>query len=157
MPVRNEIEDMELIRKRSLVRVQAGPLRKVLQKTVFCRQEERAGIRFLAPFTATRTGHGSRDGTQRRFHRLDCGVLHVGEDVGVGVEGDGYGGVTQHLGDNLHVDAFAQEQRGAGVCLRSWKRKSSRTPERTLMRLKERLRRFEGLNREPVSLGKTRP
>jgi hypothetical protein len=35
----------------------------------------------------------------------------------------------------------------AHVCLRSWKRRSSRTPERALMRLKDRLRRFEGLRR----------
>jgi hypothetical protein len=35
--------------------------------------------------------------------------------VRVGVEGDGYGGVAQHLGDYLHVYAFAQEQRGTSV------------------------------------------
>jgi hypothetical protein len=35
--------------------------------------------------------------------------------VGVDVEDDGYGGVTEHLGDHLCVDAFPQEQRGAGV------------------------------------------
>src|ERR671933_1658904 len=45
----------------------------------------------------------------------------------------------------------------AQVWRRSWKRRSSRTPARALIRLKERLRRLEGLNREPVSLGKTRP
>src|SRR5215208_893782 len=45
----------------------------------------------------------------------------------------------------------------AHVCRRSWKRRSSRTLARALIRLKERLRRFEGLNGEPVSLGKTRP
>jgi hypothetical protein len=45
----------------------------------------------------------------------------------------------------------------AHVCRRSWKRRSSRTPERALMRSKERLRRFEGLIREPVSPAKTRP
>ena len=33
----------------------------------------------------------------------------------VGVEGDGYGGVAEHLGYYLRVDAFADEQRGAGV------------------------------------------
>jgi hypothetical protein len=59
MPVQNETWDVELIRKRSLVRIQAGPLRKVLQKTIFCRQEGRAGTWFLALFTATRTGPGS--------------------------------------------------------------------------------------------------
>jgi hypothetical protein len=34
-------------------------------------------------------------------------VLHVGEDVGVGVEGDGYGGVPEHLRDDLRVDVPA--------------------------------------------------
>ncbi len=48
MPVRNKKGDAELIRKRSLVRVQAGPLGKVLQRAVFCGQEERAGKYFPA-------------------------------------------------------------------------------------------------------------
>ncbi len=39
----------------------------------------------------------------------------------------------------------------AHVWRRSWKRRSSRTLARALMRLKERLPRFEGLKREPVS------
>ena len=43
----------------------------------------------------------------------------------------------------------------AHVCRRSWKRRSSRMLGEPLIRLKERLRRFEGLNREPVSLGNT--
>src|SRR5918998_4934156 len=30
----------------------------------------------------------------------------------VSVESDGYGGVTEHLGDYLHVDSLAQEERG---------------------------------------------
>src|SRR5215212_4128922 len=47
--------------------------------------------------------------------------------------------------------------RVAQVCLRSWKHRSSRTPEHSFMRLKERLRRFEGLNMEPVSFGKIGP
>ena len=33
----------------------------------------------------------------------------------VGVEGDNYGGASQHLGDYLNVDALTQEQRSAGV------------------------------------------
>ena len=33
--------------------------------------------------------------------------------MGVSVEGDGYGGVAEHLGDYLRVDSFAQEERGA--------------------------------------------
>jgi hypothetical protein len=45
----------------------------------------------------------------------------------------------------------------AHVWRRSWKRRSSRTPARALMRLKERLRRFDGLKREPVSPAKTSP
>jgi hypothetical protein len=40
---------------------------------------------------------------QRIFHRC-CGLIsHVGEYVRVGVEGDGYGGVPEHLGDDLGV------------------------------------------------------
>jgi hypothetical protein len=42
-------------------------------------------------------------------------VLHVGEDVRVGVEGDGYGGVPKHLGDVLWVDVAAQQKGRAGV------------------------------------------
>src|SRR5215217_9173018 len=34
---------------------------------------------------------------QHRFHRVGGGVLHVGKDVRVGVEGDSYGGVAEHL------------------------------------------------------------
>jgi len=31
-------------------------------------------------------------------------LLHVGEYVRVGIEGDSYGGVSEHLGDDLRVD-----------------------------------------------------
>ncbi len=31
------------------------------------------------------------------------------------VEGDGYGGVAEHLGDDLRVDAFAEKKRVARV------------------------------------------
>ena len=41
---------------------------------------------------------------QHRFHRLGGGVLHVSKDVRVGVEGDGCGGVAEHLGDYLRID-----------------------------------------------------
>jgi hypothetical protein len=42
---------------------------------------ENASRPFYCNRTATRTGLGSRDGPQRRFHRFDCGVLHVGQDM----------------------------------------------------------------------------
>jgi hypothetical protein len=35
--------------------------------------------------------------------------------VGVGVKGDGYRGVSQHLGDDLGIDVSRQEQRSARV------------------------------------------
>ncbi len=35
--------------------------------------------------------------------------------MGVGVQGDRYGGVTKHLGDYLRVDVAGEQQRGAGV------------------------------------------
>ncbi len=57
----------------------------------------------------------SRGASERRFHRVGGGVLHIGEYVRVGIEGDGYGGVAEHLRDNLRVDAFPEQQRGARV------------------------------------------
>jgi hypothetical protein len=42
-------------------------------------------------------------------------VAHTGEHVGVGVEGYGDGGVSEHLGDDLGVDVPRQQERGAGV------------------------------------------
>src|SRR5829696_10558630 len=49
---------------------------------------------FYCNRTATRAEPNSRSGSQRRFHRVSRGILHVGQDVRVGVEGDGYGGVA---------------------------------------------------------------
>jgi hypothetical protein len=49
------------------------------------------------------------------LHRFDGAVLHCGEHVRVGVERDGYGGVPQHLRDNLGVDVLGEQQRGAGA------------------------------------------
>jgi len=53
------------------------------------------------PFAATRMRLSFR---QHRFNRLGGGVLHVSKDVRVGVEGDGCGGVAEHLGDYLRID-----------------------------------------------------
>jgi hypothetical protein len=63
---------------------------------------------FYCNRTATRAEPNSRSGSQRCFHCVSRGILHVGQDVRVGVEGDGYGGVAQHLGDYLHIDAFTK-------------------------------------------------
>lgn len=41
--------------------------------------------------------------------------LHVGEEVGVDVEGDRHGGVSEHLRDYFRVDVSGEEKRGAGV------------------------------------------
>jgi hypothetical protein len=51
--------------------------------------------------------------TQGFFEGACRAVLHVGEHVGVGVQGDGYAGMPQHLGDNLRVDVLREQQRGA--------------------------------------------
>src|SRR5215213_3059958 len=42
-------------------------------------------------------------------------ILHVGEYVRVGVQGDGYSSVPQDLRNDLGVYISRQEQRGAGV------------------------------------------
>jgi hypothetical protein len=52
---------------------------------------------------------------QHRFHRLGGGVLHVSKDVRVGVEGDGCGGVPEHLGDQLQLLAVLEHECGKGV------------------------------------------
>jgi hypothetical protein len=44
---------------------------------------------------------------------LGKGVLHRGEYMRVGVQGDGDTGVPQHLGDDLGVHVLAEVQRGA--------------------------------------------
>ena len=86
-----------LIRKRSLVRVQAGPPRKPLQKGIICSNMKRAGKRFpallLQPY-CNPDGAELQHASERRFHRIGGTVLHVGQDMGVDVEGDGYGGVA---------------------------------------------------------------
>ncbi len=53
---------------------------------------------------------------------LTAYLLHVGHYVTVGVQGDGYGGVPQKLRDDLWVGALLESNKGAQVCLRSWKR-----------------------------------
>jgi hypothetical protein len=46
---------------------------------------------------------------------LGCGALHAGDDVGVGVEGDGDAGVTEAFLDDLGVDAGGERQGGGRV------------------------------------------
>ena len=46
---------------------------------------------------------------QRLFHSCCSLISHVGEYVRVGVQGYGYGGVAQHLGDDLGVHVPGQE------------------------------------------------
>jgi hypothetical protein len=87
---------------------------------------------YPGPLTATRVKLLSLQGAQRRLHRVGGGVLHVGQNVRVSVESHSYGGAAEHLGDDLRIYAFAEEQRGTRV-LRSWKRRSSRTPTCALM------------------------
>jgi hypothetical protein len=49
------------------------------------------------------------------FHCSGGAVLHVGQHVGVGVQGYGYGGVPEHLGNDFGIDILGQQQRGACV------------------------------------------
>jgi hypothetical protein len=53
--------------------------------------------------------------TQRVLKDPSCTLLHVGKHVGIGIQGYGYSGVSQHLGDDLGVDVPAQQQRRARV------------------------------------------
>src|SRR5215213_7976732 len=44
------------------------------------------------------------------FHSLYCLRLHVGEDVRVGVQGDGCRGVPEHLLNDLWMNSLGQKQ-----------------------------------------------
>jgi hypothetical protein len=46
---------------------------------------------------------------QRVLKGAGRAILHGGQYVGVGIQGYGYGGVPQHLGDYLGVDVPRQE------------------------------------------------
>jgi hypothetical protein len=63
----------------------ASPTWKKRHLQVNRRTSEWAGIRFLAlllqPY-CNLNGTGFRHGSQRRFHRVDCGVLHVPRSKG---------------------------------------------------------------------------
>jgi hypothetical protein len=72
----------------------ASPTYKTPAKTVFCGQGERAGKTLPGSLTATRIVSVSRIGSQGSFHRVNGGVLHVWEYVGVGIDGDSYRGVA---------------------------------------------------------------
>jgi hypothetical protein len=43
---------------------------------------------------------------QRGIHTAGCGIAHVGQDVGVGVQGEAYVGVSEELLDELGVHAL---------------------------------------------------
>jgi hypothetical protein len=49
------------------------------------------------------------------LHRADGALLHVGEDVGIGVHRLGDVRVAEHLLNYLRVDVLRQEERGARV------------------------------------------
>jgi hypothetical protein len=97
---------LSLIRKRSLVRVQAGPLGK---NPPFCRwnveHKKRTGTKTGPCYTNCYTNALRK----RLLHGLDRAVLHVGQDVAIGVERYRYGRVPQHLGDDLGVHVLEQQ------------------------------------------------
>ncbi len=49
------------------------------------------------------------------FERTNNILLHRRQHVRVGVDGDGYGGVPEHLGYDLGADIMGEQQCGAGV------------------------------------------
>src|SRR5215207_5454801 len=52
---------------------------------------------------------------ERLFERGGGVVAHVWEHVRVGVQGDGDGGVPEHLGDYLGVDVLREQERCASM------------------------------------------
>jgi len=56
-----------------------------------------------------------RRSAQHRVHALCCLLLHVGQDVGVGVHRLPYVGVTEHLLDRAGVHVCLEHECGGGV------------------------------------------
>ncbi len=92
----------------SRVRVPVSPLTKLLQKWG---KSVRVGDR-PGPYYTNQYTNALFQGVFYRTGRL---VAHAWQDVGVGVEGDGYVGVTQKFLNYLGMDASDKEQRGARV------------------------------------------
>jgi hypothetical protein len=53
--------------------------------------------------------------SERGVHPAGCGIAHVGQDVGVGIQGEAYIGVPQELLDELWVYALPEQERRARV------------------------------------------
>jgi hypothetical protein len=91
----------DFARRRSGVRIPSAPLRKstYLQVNYAKHEEAPECIRgfllqpYCNPFLPQRVLKGA-----------GRAILHGGQYVGVGIQGYGYGGVPQHLGDYLGVD-----------------------------------------------------
>ena len=49
------------------------------------------------------------------IHHVCRLVAHARQHVGIGIQGDGYGGVSEEFLDDLGVHALAEKERGAGV------------------------------------------
>ena len=93
-------------RRRSGVRIPSAPLRKstYLQVNYSKHEEAPNALRgfLLQPYCKPFLPQCVLKGAGRA-------ILHGGQYVGVGIQGDGYGGVPQHLGDYLGVDVPRQE------------------------------------------------
>ena len=79
------------------------------------RQKSRAGISFRPFLHHFLHQRGPALLRERLLHGRDRSVLHVRQDVGVGVHRLRYGGVPEHLLDYLGIRAFTEKDRGAGV------------------------------------------
>ena len=90
--------------------------------------------------------------------------MHVGQDMRVGVERDGYGCMPQHFRDDLGVDVLREQQCRARVCRRSWKRvvsgsfaleKRLELARGDIAAVEERAELTRGVARAPLPLGTT--
>ena len=60
-------------------------------------------------------GGTDRASSEGLVYRPARAAVHAGDYVGVGVQGEGYGGVPEELLDVFGVDVAGEEQGGAGV------------------------------------------
>ena len=87
----------------SPVRIRVPPLLKVLQNPEI---SEKSGFIAGAPLLQPYCNRVLAGGF---VHRPSRGVTHPRENVGVGVEGDRYGGVAEEILDDLGVDPYHEE------------------------------------------------
>ena len=82
-------------------------------------------------------------------------MLHVGQHMGIGVQGDGYGGVPQHS-ESILGSTFLPSKRVAHVRRRSWSRMAG-SPAFSRSEAKDCFLKLLGFKDVPLFVARTKP